>query len=256
MATRTWLTLGATVSIYGLVAVSCSPVEDADGTPRITPGAATEVSVSSDAHRLNSARVLWAEESGADGDPFTAAKAAYDIAAVTKDPKWAHTAGERFTIARQEMPGFAQATAWHGSAHALIARDFPIQGAWQALPGPGFVRIYHVKRAQSLLDEAVAQDEHDPVVRLVRAATVIGMPSVLVDHSVAWSDFQTLAEWESNPGLNPTYAVVLQNDEWRRGFWAAYADALAGDGQLQAAERIRANAVASIPSISMHQEQG
>ncbi|WP_293573972.1 hypothetical protein [Phaeobacter sp.] len=228
MTSRIWISIGALAVIYGLTVTGCSPVADADGTPRIKTTAM-------DQPRLTEASALWSEENGAYGDPFTTGKAAYDIAQLTHDPKWAREAISQLEKARSEMPNFPSATAYLGSAHALMARDYPLQGAWQALPGPGFVRIYHVERAEALLSEAVAIDPTDPVARLIRAATIIDMPGVLADHDLALADFDQLAKWEAQPELNPQHADVLRSAKWRGDFYSAYTRVLADQGKTEQA---------------------
>lgn len=219
MTSRTWITMGVLAVGYASFVTACAPLNATDGTPRV------EMAASEDDARLTEALRLWAQENDEMGDAFTAGKAAYDIASVTHDPKWARAASRKLGEAREVLPGFAQATAWQGSAQSLIARDYPLQGAWQALPGPGFVRIYHVKRAEALLNAAVDEAPNDPVVRLLRAATMIQMPGVLTDHAVAQADFALLAAWEADPAQNPDYAMILTSDDWRRAFHDAYARA-------------------------------
>lgn len=236
LISRTWICLGLIALGYGTILTAFSPVVSPDGLPRI------HFTASRDDARLSAAMRLWSEESGEMGDAFTAGRAAYDIATVTHDPKWAHEASRRFGEAREVLPGFAQATAWHGSAHSLIARDYPVQGAWQVLPGPGFARIYHVKRAEALLDAAVADSPDDPVVRLLRAATISQMPGLLTDHGVAMQDFALLARWEANPAQNPDHVAILTSAEWRREFLDAYALARDASGDPQLAETLRARA--------------
>lgn len=228
MTSRTWISMGVLAVVYGLTVTGCSPVADADGTPIIK-------TTTVDQPRLTEARALWSEEHGEFGDPYTAGKAAYDIAQLTQDPKWAREAISQLEAARSDMPNFPSATAYLGSAHSLMARDFPMQGAWQALPGPGFVRIYYVERAEALLSEAVAIDPTDPVARLIRAATVINMPAVLVDHDLAMADFDQLAKWEANPDLNPKHADVLRSAKWRGDFYSAYAEVLTEQGKTEQA---------------------
>ena len=228
MTSRTWISMGALAVVYGLTVTGCSPVADADGNPRIN-------AVAKDQPRLTQARVLWSEEHGEFGDPFTAGKAAYDIAQLTHDPKWAREAISQLEKARDDMPNFPSAVAYLGSSHSLMARDFPLKGAWQALPGPGFVRIYHVERANALLSEAVEIDPTDPIARLIRAATVINMPDVLADHELALADFDQLAKWEANPDLNPKHADVLRSAKWRGDFYNSYVQVLTEQGKAEQA---------------------
>lgn len=232
----TWIGMGILAVGYSTFLTSFASVHTADGKPRIALGD------SQDNAGLNEAARLWSEERGAAGDVFTAGRAAYDIADQTRDPKWAGEASRRLAEAREVLPGFGQATAWQGAANALIARDYPLQGAWQALPGPFFVRIYHIERAEALLNEAVRQTPDDPVVRLLRAATLSRLPEALVDREIAMEDFALLAEWRADPASNPENAAVLVSSEWQLGFLDAYAQAKAALGDRQMAETLRAQA--------------
>lgn len=202
------------------------------GTPLIEKSASGAVA---DVVRLEEARKLWIEESKEGGDLYTAGKAAYDIGSLTRDPKWTNQAIIYLGKARSKMPQFSLSTAYLGSAHALMARDFPLQGLWQLLHGPGFVRIHHVWKATSLLNEAVKQDPENPTVRLIRAATAINMPSILTDHSVALTDFDLMAEWDADPEVNPTYVDVLQSFEWQHSFYTFYAETLSEQGKIERA---------------------
>ena len=223
MAMRSFLGLGAVLVVYSLIVTGCTRIADTDGTLRIKE---IDSPAAGDISRLNEARRLWVEESGENGDPFTAGKAAWDIAQLTRDAKWSNEAIDYLDRAKAEMPQFALATAYLGSAHALAARDYPFRGAWQLLPGPGFVRIYHVERAKSFLNEAVDQDSDNPVIRLIRAATVINMPGLLADHDMALDDFELMAQWEANPEKNPAYGDVLRSPEWRNDFYKAWSEVL------------------------------
>lgn len=238
MALRTWLGLGVAALAYGVLAVSCSPVADGDGELRVRPAVSPE-----DIPALAEAKRLWEEESGGTGDPFTAGRAAYDIADLTRDPKWARVASRKLGEAREALPGFAQAVAWQGAAQSLIARDYPVRGAWQIVPGPGFARIYHVRRAESLLDEAVAQAPKDPVVRLLRAAVVSRMPDTFVERENALQDFALLESWEADPSLNPAHAEILRSGDWRGEYLCAHAIALEEEGEPRDAEALRARAL-------------
>ena len=218
MKWRILLRLGAIATIYSLV-VACSPVSHYD------PANGVEVA------QLETARVLWDEESEANGDPYIAGKAAYDIAQLTGEPQWSKQATDLLSEARAHNPQFALATAYLGSAYALRARDFPLRGLWQVIPGPGFVRMYYVFRAEALLNEAVEQDPQNPITRLIRAATVINMPGIFVSHDTALADFALLAEWEQNPNANPPHADVLTSDEWLREFYDSYIETLIEQGE-------------------------
>ena len=209
---------------FGTVISSCSPTDSLAATQSLQQPLGEARAPVAEAIRI------WDEENGPDGDPFSAGVAAWKIANATHDVKWAREAIRRLETARQDMPQFAQATAWLGSAHALIARDYPLRGAWQVIPGPGFVRIHHVRKAERLLDSAVAQAPNDPAVRLTRATTVLGMPRLLVDHANAYADLEHMAEWIIDPASNPAHAQILNSGEWLERFDTVYAQALDSEG--------------------------
>lgn len=226
MTGRLWLLSGAVALGWGILASGCAPQMPAPVTRQAaqTPEAAYQ------AARLESALQLWKQEGGPDGDDFSAGRAAFEIASIRHDPQWARRAIDRSDTARKAMPEVAQANAWFGASHAIMARDYPVQGLWQALPGPGFARIYHVKRAETALNNAVETDPDDPVARLIRAASISAMPDILVRRETADEDFAQLSAWADDPSLNPAHAEVLAAAEWRQDFFRNHAVALEASG--------------------------
>ncbi len=250
MASRTWIGMGMMAVTYGVGITSCTPVLPEIEAPKaevvsrdvLQPIAfakatknETDVATGVDDLRLSRALPLWDLESGPDGDSFSAGVAAFEIASVLHDPKWARVAIDKLSLAHKQMPGMAQTQAWLGSAHALMARDFPVQGAWQVLPGPGFVRIYHVKTAESQMNKAVAKDPKDPVSLLIRASTLVSMPAVLVAKDQAQADFVQLAAWADAPDSNPEHADILRSAKWRDDFHRLYAGAMENSGHPEQA---------------------
>ncbi len=239
LVSRFWIASGVLALIGGTIYVNSAPRFGADGSAQVNFTEA-QAATPFDMPRLTEAERLWKAESGDMGDPFTAGKAAYDIAAVTHDPRWAHLAVERLGQAREEFPTLVQATAYRGAAQSLMARDYPIKGAWMVVPGPGFARIWYVKRAERFLDQAVSEAPKDPVVRLLRAGAISGMPGILVDHDIARADFELLASWLKDPSQNPDFADVLGSTGWRMGFLATYSGYLAAAGRADDAKTLRA----------------
>jgi len=236
MASRTWLSLGALTVLYGMVVTSCVPHVESKAELVGIPVQAGHAPQGWNKQRLAHARALWIAESFDDGDSFSAGIAAYEMASVLHDPKWARVAIDRLKISTTQLPKFSQAYAWLGSAHALMARDYPVQGAWQVLPGPGFVRIYHVKTAQVKLNVAVELDPEDPVSRLIRASTFVSMPALFVSHETAMQDFAQLEIWARQPDINPGYQDVLRSAKWRMDFYRLYAGALQENKEIQKAK--------------------
>ncbi|WP_068089065.1 hypothetical protein [Polycladidibacter stylochi] len=186
--------------------------------------------------RLREATYLWREENSSEGDTFTAGLAAYRIGSITHDPLWVAFAKDKLLEATETLSQFAQARAWLGSAHALIARDYPIQGYWQVFPGIGFARIYNVLQANKYLDEAVALDEFDPISRLIRASTLSAMPDIFVSKESVGNDMRLLLSWVEDPSSNPKYKQVLQYETFRDEFYLAYAQWLEARGDKAAAK--------------------
>ena len=229
----TWLAAGALALGYGLIASGCAPA-----TLPIEPVApAGEIDSVEKAEQAWRAREfeehepIWREESGPEGDPLAAGLAAYRLASASFDPKWSSAAVEAFDKALEGNPGLVLARAWRGSAHALMARDYPVQGLLQILPGPGFVRLYHVKAAFSDLDAAVESAPRDPVIRLIRGSTYLGMPPIFGGTGEGLADFDTLEAWTSEPDRNADHAEFLRAREWLESYYLARARAMEGFGR-------------------------
>ena len=180
---------------------------------------------------------LWKESGGAGGDPFSAGLAAYHLASLTREPEWSEAALEAFDRVLASRPGFALARAWRGSAHALRARDFPVRGILQLLPGPGFVRLAHVRASFSDLDAAVEAAPRDPAVRLIRAATRLGLPAIFGGADEGLADFRRLQDWTRDPGSNPGHSDLLGSAHWRERYHLARARAMQGIGREADAAR-------------------
>lgn len=234
---RVWMATGVLAVSYGLIALNSTPV-----LPIPVALGGSDQAAQTDlapTQRLAAASTLWTQESGPGGDPFSAGFAAFELASVLHDPAWAKTAVARLTVAQEAMPQMAQIGAWRGAARSLIARDFPVQGLWQMVPGPGFVRIYYVRSAVADLNAAVEADPKDPISRLLRAASLAGMPGFLASHETSRADFALMAHWADDPGLNPAQADVLTSAKWRADFFRLYAEALEQDGHTDQAQAQR-----------------
>ena len=185
------------------------------------------------AEKIAEYQPVWNEESGPDGDPFSAGMAAYHLASATLDSSWSNEAIDAFDRALERAPTPALVRAWRGSAHALTARDFPVRGLWQIVPGPGFIRLYHVKAAFSDLGAAVDDAPNDPIIRLIRASTYIGMPSVFGGGEEGMADFDKLETWTRDPDSNSAYSDVLRSRDWRERYYLARARAMEGLGDRE-----------------------
>ena len=223
-----WLAAGVLATGYAILVSGCTPV-----APVVEPIASPEeidsVEKAEQAWRAGEVaeyEPIWNEESGPDGDPFAAGLAAYRLASATRDSAWSNQAIDAFDKTLERDPGFALARAWRGSAHALMARDYPVQGLWQIVPGPGFVRLYHVKAAFSDLDSAVDAAPGDPIVRLIRASTYLAMPSIFGGGEEGLADFDKLRAWTRDPDSNPDYADVLRSRDWHEQYYLARSRAM------------------------------
>ena len=235
----TWLAAGGLALGYGLLASGCMPV-----TPVVEPIVAAPAIDSLEkaeqtwrAERIAAHGPIWQEESGPGGDPFSAGLAAYHLASATLDAAWSNAAIDAFDEALEISPGLALARAWRGAAHALMARDYPVKGIWQVVPGPGFVRLYHTRAAFSDLDSAVDAAPGDPLIRLIRASTWLAMPPVFGGGDEGLADFDRLDEWTRDPDSNPDYADILRSRTWREEYFLARSRAMEAFGETGDAVR-------------------
>ena len=235
----TWLAAGVLATGYAILVSGCTPVTP--GAEPIAPsGEIDSLEKAEQAWRaaeIAENRPIWNAESGPDGDPFSAGMAAYHLASATFDPSWSNEAIDAFDKVLESNPGFALARAWRGSAHALMARDYPLQGLWQIVPGPGFVRLYHVKAAFSDLDAAVDAAPGDPVIRLIRASTYLSMPSIFGGGEEGLADFEELQAWIRDPDSNPGYSDVLRSRDWRVRYHLSRSRAMSEAGEHEDAAR-------------------
>ena len=235
----TWLAAGVLATGYAVLVSGCTPV-----TPVVEPLAPSgEIDGLEKAEQAWRAREIaehepiWEEENGPDGDPFAAGIAAYHLASATLDSPWSNEAIEAFDKVLAGNPDFALARAWRGSAHALMARDYPLRGLWQIVPGPGFVRLYHVRAAFSDLDSAVDAAPTDPVIRLIRASTYVAMPPVFGGREEGLADFDMLQGWIRDPDGNPGFSDLLRSPDWRVRYYLSRSRAMTAAGEHDDAAR-------------------
>lgn len=236
---RTWLLAGALALGYGLVASGCTPVTPV-AEPIAPAGEIDSLETAEQAWRAGQIaeyQPIWNEENGPDGDPLAAGLAAFNLASATGDPAWSNAAIDALDKALADAPELPLARAWRGSAHALMARDYPVKGLWQIVPGPGFVRLYHMRAAFSDLDSAVGAAPGDPIVRLIRGSTYLGMPSVFGGGEEGLADFEKLRAWTRDPDSNPDYADVLRSRGWREQYYLSRSRAMETIGENEDAAR-------------------
>ena len=235
----TWLAAGVLVTGYAVLVSGCTPVPPV--AEPVTPTGEIDGLEKAEqawrAEKIAEYEPIWNEESGPGGDPFAAGMAAYHLASATLDPAWSNEAIDALDMALENNPGFVLARAWRGSAHALMARDYPVRGLWQIVPGPGFVRLYHVKAAFSDLDSAVGAAPDDPIIRLIRASTYLAMPSVFGGGEEGRADFDRLRAWTHDPDSNPGYADILRSRNWREEYHLSRSRAMEAIGENEDAAR-------------------
>lgn len=236
----TWLAAGVLATGYGSLLTGCAST--APGSAPMSPPSGEIDSVEKAEQAWRAGQIaeyepIWNEENGPHGDPFSAGLAAWHLASVTEDPAWSGKAIDIFDKVLDRMPDFTLARAWRGSAHALAARDYPIQGLWQIVPGPGFVRLYHVRAAFSDLDEAVGAAPDDPAIRLIRGSTYLGMPSIFGGADEGLADFDALDGWTRDPESNPDQADVLRSMGWRESYYLSRSRAMERIGRDEDAAR-------------------
>nr|VFK63154.1 MAG: hypothetical protein BECKUNK1418G_GA0071005_103017 [Candidatus Kentron sp. UNK]VFK71376.1 MAG: hypothetical protein BECKUNK1418H_GA0071006_10636 [Candidatus Kentron sp. UNK] len=102
---------------------------------------------------------------------------------------------DKLNALHEANPNDAEITAYLGSAYTLRARDYPWQGLYQVVPGPGFVRLGYVGKGVQLLDSAVAQKGSSPAVRLVRGMTFTQLPRPFGKFDTGLDDLNRLRGW-------------------------------------------------------------
>ena len=232
----TWLAAGVLVFGYGLMVTGCTPTI-APLAPIGEIDSVEKAEQAWQAWQIAEYEPIWNEESGPDGDPFSAGLAAYYLGSATFDSAWSGAAIDTFDKVLELNPDFPLARAWRGSSHALMARDFPIQGILLVVPGPGFVRLYHVRASFSDLDAAVGAAPHDPVIRLIRGSTYLGMPKFFGGADEGRADFDMLHAWADNPESNPDYVDILRSRSWQESYYLSRSQAMEKIGKDEDAAR-------------------
>ena len=87
------------------------------------------------------------------------------------------------------------------------------------------------------LDAAVGAAPRDPAVRLLRAATRLGMPAIFGGADEGLADFRRLQGWTRDPESNPEHAELLGSARWRERYHLARARAMQGIGREADAAR-------------------
>lgn len=227
---RLYVFCGVLGALYVVNLTSCAqiPVVPELKSPS-TPQSITSVEEAQDTwnnQELTLYTTIWNEESLDDGDAFSAGLAAYNIASILNDYNWSSEAYGKFTFVLDRQPDFVMARSWRGSASALQARNYPVGGVFLVIPGPGFHRLYHVKSAFSDLNVAVEAAPNDPIVRLIRAASIIGMPAIFGGHDDGINDFMRLQKWTDRPESNAEHSALLKSETWLSQYYLAKAKAM------------------------------
>jgi len=229
---RTWLSIGLSVMIYGILLSGCKAVPPIQQAMPTTIDSIQSAEMAFSAEKVSLYSQIWQDETGKSGDYFSAGIAAWKLAAESKDPTWSNAAITKFKAALEGVDS-ANGKAWLGSSHALMARDFPIQGWWQVIPGPGFVRLLHVWKSFAYLDKAVEMAPKDPVIRLIRGSTYIGMPTIFGGQKDGLADFALMEQWIENSQLNVEFADIITSQSWLQEYFLSCARSMASLGNKE-----------------------
>ncbi|MGQ4810360.1 hypothetical protein NKDENANG_03818 [Candidatus Entotheonellaceae bacterium PAL068K] len=231
---RTYLLIGALLTHYALILTSCTSTRPTFPPQReLTRTSSFETAKTALRQvRIAEYKEVWEDELAG---PFAHALAAFRLAQETSDPAWSSEAIKRFKAIVEAAEDHPRARAYLGASHALAARDFPIKGVLQIIPGPGFVRLYHVQQAFSHLNAAVKAAPTAPVIRLIRAATFLGMPKFFGGHEPGKADFALINRWISHEEPNPDHRQVIDSPSYQQEVWLAYACLLDRLGQPEEA---------------------
>ncbi|MDH3602436.1 MAG: hypothetical protein OEU26_22710 [Candidatus Tectomicrobia bacterium] len=172
--------------------------------------------------RIGEATRVWQDKQST---PFDQALAAFRLAQETSNSSWSREAIGQFKALRKADSN-KHAQAYLGASHALAARNFPLQGWWMIIPGPGFVRLYHVQRAFFHLNTAVEIAPTEPIARLIRAATLTSMSNMFGGHDQGMVDFALINRWVTRDELNPEHQLIVASPRYQEEFWLSYARAL------------------------------
>jgi tetratricopeptide (TPR) repeat protein len=182
--------------------------------------------------RLNQERLadLRVAAQGVEAHTKDGAILRYHIAELSRDYEATGRVVKQLEQLRDKYPDDAEILAFLGSAVALRARDFPLRGLYQVVPGPGFVRMGNTSKAISLLQEAVDSAPQNPIVRLVRGITLTHLPRPFLQFGEGLADLRRLARWVDNPSLNSGYADILRDPAFQADVFFRLGEAYALDG--------------------------
>ncbi|MFK7963288.1 MAG: hypothetical protein AB8C46_04900 [Burkholderiaceae bacterium] len=183
---------------------------------------------------------IWTRESRPDGDPYLAGQAAYYLALATFEPEWSKVAISSFEQAlKSELASPDRARAGLGGANRLAARDFPVRGVAQFLLfGTGVaIRSNYVRTAVSNLNRAVDSSPDDPLVRLPRAVSFVGIPTFFSVRQDGLADFEVLERWTQQPESNSEFFDLLSSQEWRDEYYLMRAQSMAQAGNEREAKK-------------------
>ena len=226
-----------------------------DGSPTAT--ATAEDELPPPLQRLREARLaeLRAELSALDvggGEKVTKDRAVmlYHIAELSNDFTAAGDVVDLFETLIARDPGDAQLRVYLGAAYTLRARDFPLQGVFMVLPGPGYVRLYHLGKGVQILNDALAANGNDPMARLIRGVTFSDMPRLFGRHEEGLADLELLREWVDNPKANPQYEALLTDRAFRGDALVRLAVALWAGQQMERSREMFLRTAAQAPAAS------
>ena len=96
-----------------------------------------------------------------------------------------------------------------GACYSLLARDR--SGILYVVTPLGISRIVDIHKGIDLMNRAVAMDEFNPVVRLIRALPGIYMPMIFGQFDQGMADLQLLVSWIEQPETTQGLAIAVRS---------------------------------------------
>lgn len=132
----------------------------------------------------------------------------------------------------------AETLVYLGSSYALLARDYPLKWLWYVIPGPGFQRIYYVKKGVALMERAAEREANRPDVSLIRGLTLASLPAAFTERENGLKILDELVTWIDHPEKTGDYRIMVEDPTFRAMAWYRIAEAYEADGRHEEAARL------------------